>query len=274
MACINAVSFYEHRTIEQIGRVIHSAGFDTMEISRIPFFEKLITTATRRTFARWAESLGLNLHGFDAWVDFDPYEARSETLEGFRKAIDFAADLNLEQIITQDGPKHILMRGRSAAECLDALIPFFQEVADLAAQRRLKVLLEPHPDTLSMDDVFGLDLVDGIARENLGLVYDCCHYGVGQPDTYIQAIQKLGSRIYHVHFSDGDGRTYALHLPLGEGELDLQGILEALKDIGFHGTLTNDLYNYPLVEDGARRNAERIREIEHELGLQPRHPVA
>ena len=266
MARINAVSFYENRSIEQICQIVYNAGFDSMEVSRIPFFEKLVTPGTRKTFAGWARDLGLTLYGFDAWVDFDPYEARDKTLEDFGRAIDFAADLHLGQIITHDGQKH-LMRGRSPAECLSRLIPFFQEVADFAAQEQLKVVLEPHPDTLSMEDAFAVDLVDGIGRENVGLVYDCCHYGVGQPDAYVQAIEKLAHRIHHVHFSDGDRRTYALHLPLGEGELDLDAVLEALSAIGFRGTLTNDLYNYPLLEDGARRNAARIRQIENELGL-------
>lgn len=267
MARINAVSFYENRSIEEICRIILKTGFDSMEVSRIPFFEKLVTTGTRKTFAEWAQKLGLSMLGFDAWVDFDPYQAREKTLEGFKRAIDFAADLHLGQIITHDGHKQIT-QGRSPAECLKVLIPFFQEVADLAAQKELNVVLEPHPDTLSMDDAFAIDLVDGVERGNLGLVYDCCHYGVGQPDTYVQAIKKLSHRIYHLHFSDGDRKTYALHLPLGEGELDLDAIIEALQEIEFNGTLTNDLYNYPLLEEGARRNVERIREIEEILGLQ------
>lgn len=33
-------------------------------------------------------------------------------------------------------------------------------------------------------------------------------------------------------------------------------------------TLTNDLYNYPLLEEGAQRNLKRIREIEEILGLE------
>jgi sugar phosphate isomerase/epimerase len=90
---------------------------------------------------------------------------------------------------------------------------------------------------------------------------------VGQPETYVQAIYKLSHRIYHLHFSDGDRRTYALHLPLSEGELELDAIIEALKAIGFRGTLTNDLYNYPLLFDGALRNAARITEVEERLGL-------
>jgi sugar phosphate isomerase/epimerase len=267
MARVNAVSFYENRSIEEICRIIRETGFDSMEVSRIPFFEKLVTPGTRKSFAEWVKNLGLSLYGFDAWVDFDPYRARGKTLEGFKRAIDFAADLNLGQIITHDGQKHIT-QDRTPAECLKVLIPFFREVADLAAQKGLKVVLEPHPDTWSMDDAFAIDLVDGVGRENLGLVYDCCHYGVGQPNTYVRAIERLSHRIYHVHFSDGDRRTYALHLPPGEGELELDAIVEALKNVGFHGTLTNDLFNYPLVEEGARRSVERIREIEEYLGLQ------
>jgi hypothetical protein len=39
--------------------------------------------------------------------------------------------------------------------------------------------------------------------------------------------------------------------------------------VGFDGQLTNDLFNYPLLEDGARRNAPRIREVEARLGIAP-----
>lgn len=265
MARINAVSLHEHRTLEQICHLARGAGFDSLEVSRPPFFEKLTTRSTRRAFLRWARDRGLSLYGFDAWVDFDPYERWAETLEGFRRAIEFAADLELGQLLTQDGPKHLLMRGRTPSQCLEVLASFFQEVADLAAARSLKVVLEPHPDTLSMEDRFAIELIDRIARPNAGLVYDCCHYGVGQPHSYARAIEQLGARIHHVHFSDGDCRTYALHLPLGEGELDLQGIATALKEIGFKGTLTCDLYNYPLIEDGARRSAALVRRLEREL---------
>lgn len=264
MPRINAVSFYENRTLEEICRTILAAGFDSMEVSRIPFFEKLTTPGTRRAFAQWTRSLGLSLYGFDAWVKFDPYRAYDETLAGFDRAVDFAADLHLGQLITCEGPRP---PDKTAADCLRVLIRLFQTVADRAAAKNLRVVLEPHPDTLAMDDAVAIDLVDAIARPNLGLLYDCCHYGVGQPDTYVRAIEKLGRRIHHLHFSDGDRRTYALHLPLGEGDLDLNAIIDALRAIPFRGTLTNDLYNYPLLEAGAGHNAPLIREVEQKLRL-------
>jgi myo-inositol catabolism protein IolH len=268
MPRINAVSFHEHRSIEEICHIVRRAGFDSLEVSRIPFYEKLTTLGLRESFGEWSKEIGLSLYGFDAWVDYDPYESREETLQGFKRAIGFAADLDLGQIIAHDGQRH-LSRGRSPSDCLGILVPFFQEVADLAHEEGLKVLLEPHPDTMSMDDAFAKELIDGVGRANLGLVYDCCHYGVGQPDTYVQAIENLGQRIQHLHFSDGDRKTYALHLPLGEGDLDLEAIIEALLTVGFRGTITNDLYNYPLLEAGASRNVARMIQVEKRLGLAP-----
>jgi sugar phosphate isomerase/epimerase len=266
MARINAVSFHENPSIEAICHKICAAGFDSVELSRPPFYHQLTTSGTRAAFAAWLADLGLSMYGFDAWVDVDPYTAAATTLASFRDAIDFAADLDLGMIITHDGWRRIIGR-RQPSECLEILVPFFQRVADMADDAGLDVVLEPHPDTLTMDDRFAIDLVDGVARGNVGLLYDCCHYGVGQPDGYLQAIEQLGRRIRHVHLSDGDRTTYALHLPLGEGDLDLGAIVEALKAVGFHGTLTNDLYNYPLLEEGARRNVDRIRLVEQELQL-------
>lgn len=266
MARINAVSFHENPSIEAICRIVRQAGFDSIELSRPPFYNKLTTRGTRAAFAGWLAGSGLSMYGFDAWVEVEPYTAAAATLASFQAAIDFAADLDLGMMITHDGWQRTYA-DRKPGQCLEALIRFFRDIAEMADCAGIDVVLEPHPDTLTMDNSFAIDLIDGVGRDNLGLLYDCCHYGVGQPDAYVQAIERLGKRIRHVHFSDADRATYALHLPLGEGELDLEAIVESLKSVGFRGTLTNDLYNCPLLEHAARHNVERIRQIERELKL-------
>lgn len=268
MARINAVSFHEDPSLESICRKVRAAGFDSLELSRPPFFSKLITRGVRQRFADWAREQGLDLFGFDCWVEVDPYHAPRETLDGFRAAVEFAADLQLGLLISHD-PWRSVNGDRSPSECLRASLDLFGPVADLAAERSMLLVFEPHPDTLSMDNRWAIDFIDGLGRANVGLLYDCCHYGVGQPPTYVESIETLGRRIRHVHYADGDLRTYALHLPLGDGQIDLAAVTGALRRSGFAGTLTNDLYNYPLLEDGARRNVAGIRRVEAELGLAP-----
>jgi sugar phosphate isomerase/epimerase len=275
MPTINAVSFRQYPGIESICRLVREAGFDALELSRPHFYEQLTTDETRRRFADWAAELGLSLYGFDCWVEVEPYTAFEETLAEFGRAVDWAADLDLGMIISHD-PWNSVNGVRSPVECMTVNLELFSRVVDLCAAKELRLVFEPHPDTLSMRNSWAIDFIDSLAEGRpprcVGILYDCCHYGVGQPEAYAAAIGELGERIGHVHYSDGDRQTYALHLAPGDGNLNLEAVVAALESIAYQGTLTSDVFNNPMLEDCARRSAPRICEVERRLGIGSRRP--
>ena len=99
------------------------------------------------------------------------------------------------------------------------------------------------------------------------MVYDCCHFGVGLPD-----------RLYRRHpparpphpprpFLRQRQVSSELHYAPGTGCLDLSGIVAALKEIGFRGTMMLDLWLYPLPEEGSRIGVPYVAEVVRKLGL-------
>jgi len=70
-----------------------------------------------------------------------------------------------------------------------------------------------------------------------------------------------------VHFSDSDKVSSELHFAPGTGCLDLDGIVNALKQVGFHGTVMLDLWLYPLPEQGSRIGIPYVAMALKTLGL-------
>ena len=57
-------------------------------------------------------------------------------------------------------------------------------------------------------------------------------------------MEKFPDRIKHIHLHDnlgGDSQTDDLHLPVGKGAVDFEGIFSKLNQIGYDGTMTLEL---------------------------------
>jgi sugar phosphate isomerase/epimerase len=57
-----------------------------------------------------------------------------------------------------------------------------------------------------------------------------------------ELITAYGSRLRHVHLHDNKGGTYDLHAPLGTGTVDIPHCLRSLKQSGYDGTITLEVF--------------------------------
>jgi sugar phosphate isomerase/epimerase len=232
------------------------------------------TEMLRREFVKFAkEELGLEMGALNAVAEpyFQPFGTDRElkaTLEGLREDLDLALSLGVRDVTIWEG---VRPQGFSDAECEQQLLPrlieMFQSVIKFAKPHKARFLVEPHPFTVGMNDNFLIKLSDALDPAHFGVVYDFCHYGVGQPQDYVAAIHRLGRRIRHIHFSDTDQVTSELHYVPGTGKLDMQAILQAFKAIGYDGTLTLDLYGNPTPVHSARQSAPEVDRACQFLGL-------
>lgn len=87
----------------------------------------------------------------------------------------------------------------------------------------LKPLLEAVPEALMLLDV---------GHANLGADYNHSE----------ELLAHFGDRLGHVHVSDNRGGTDDMHLPLGVGNVNWVKIVRALKNVGYDGTITIEVF--------------------------------
>lgn len=250
--CGNSITFQDY-SVEEACQRLAAAGCNAVEMWP-PHLAGCRTPALLRQFRDFAAELGLELWGLNAvGADyFQPFGGQADydrTLAGLKEDVDYALELGVADVMVWEGLRPAT-GDMPDADLLAILVSLFREAIDYARPKGVRFTAEPHPFTLGMDNNFMKQLCDQLDRAHFGILFDFCHYGVGQPDGYVQAIYDLGPRIEHLHYSDTDGFTSELHYPPGKGVLDLQAMNQALVDIKFAGTSTLDMYGYPVPEQG------------------------
>ena len=78
---------------------------------------------------------------------------------------------------------------------------------------------------------------------DLGLHLDIGHCNLMTPcNTEGEILAAYHTRLKHVHLHDNRGGQLDLHLPLGVGNIDLDGAIGALKTSGYDGTIALEVF--------------------------------
>lgn len=248
-------------------------GHDALELWP-PQIETCRTPSLCRQLAEYIRSLGLKAIRLNAadrayFQTLGRGDDVGNVVAGLQADIDLAASLGMSQLLTWEGrcPAGAGRQDRYGW-LLDQTTRAFERAIAHGRRKGVSLSIEVHPYTVGIDLDWTIDLCDRLDDSAFGVTYDCCHFAVGLPDDYIAAVHKLARRIKHVHFCDSDRVTSELHFAPGAGCLDLDAIVEALRTVGFDGTMMLDLWLYPLPEHGSRVGVPYLRKVMDKLGLE------
>jgi sugar phosphate isomerase/epimerase len=165
----------------------------------------------------------------------------------------------------------------------------FGPILDAFEQVNVNFALEVHPTEIAFDIAStrrALKAVRGHRR--FGFNYDPSHLGYQGVD-YVKFLRVFGDRIYHAHMKDvwwghgdgevgvfgghtsfGDPSRYWDFRSLGHGDIDFEGVVVALNDIGYPGPLSVEWEDTRMDRvHGASEAAAFVRKIDF-----PRNAVA
>jgi sugar phosphate isomerase/epimerase len=193
-----------------------------------------------------------------SWIEPDS-NYRAIRIDHTMRALTLARELGAKCITTEPGGP--LEAGQSWSAALKLFVEMLKPVIEHAEKEGVLLLIEPEPGLLVETADQFLELMRHIDSPAVGLNFDIGHaYCVGdEPATTIPRVAKY---IRHFHLEDIAATRVHHHLVPGEGAIDFAATFRAIRQIGYDGWVTIELYPYVDDPDAAARTAlERVRSI-------------
>lgn len=259
-------------------RAAHDWGFRAFQFDHYggggpdpSYFAQLDVDAIRTTLEDCGVTLSLHHHDFD-FCSLPHFAARDDYARRFldylRNAVEFIAEVN-GHTVTFHPPQlnHAKDDGTiftDKALCERAIEGFREmvlELGDFAANKNVRVAMEaicfgdplPGGTAFRSQDQFDEFFRSADFPDSVGLLVDTSHFRYPGM-SLLGAIRQWSDRLYDIHADDVtdfvwvDRETYLakifhdVHLPIGHGILDFAAIVQTLKDVGYDGWLTLELY--------------------------------
>jgi len=187
----------------------------------------------------------------------DPGPAvRAAAIERVKAHIPFAARTHAVIIIGL--LRGIVKPGVDPGQAMEWLVEALQQCCATARPHGVRIALEPicrYETTLVNTVAQGLDLIQQVGADNLGLLLDTFHMNIEEP-VIEDSIRACGERILHFHVADSN-RQHP-----GAGHLDFASILNALSESGYDGFVSGEFMPLPDADTAAEQNLTYLRRLE------------
>lgn len=164
--------------------------------------------------------------------------ARNRSINVFKKTIETAAELEADTIVALCGYGTI---DEKDEDVWKRSVDSMRILGDMAEAYNIEMVLETSPReyTTTHTAKEAVRMIEEIGSPAVKGMIDTATLGFSK-ETMKQAVQDLGKYLRHVHVADGIPNG---HLILGEGELDIRGMLHELDEVNYQGMLSLEILN-------------------------------
>jgi sugar phosphate isomerase/epimerase len=188
----------------------------------------------------------------DLGSDYD-YIRHAWILEAIRE-IKIARKLGID-LINFHANINGMFYGQKRKIVLDNLVKSLREIVSQAKKYNVSVMLENVPLSNGVHSVHEFKyIIDNV--DMLFVHLDIPHaFTSGGMASIIEYINTFRDKIIHIHWHDNHGQKDE-HLPIGEGFIDHQIAVKALKEIDYDKTITLEVFTD---SDDAKLSADKLR---------------
>lgn len=234
------MNFPGRSVLKEIHRIAED-GFDFIDLTLEP---PAAWDVDGKDVGRLIGDLGLGCVGHTAWYLpiaslFD--DLRATARDTYRRGLDTFADAGVELVNVHPDQRVPLtsMDGVRAANA-EAIAGLVED----ASQRGITIMVENLDRLFSdVDDLAAIFDAVPDARFHLDVGHANLRLGKHEKNRTRSLLDAFGERLAHVHISDNRGGDQDLHLPLGAGTIDWKQVARQLRDAGYDGTVTLEVFS-------------------------------
>lgn len=214
---------------------------------------------------RWLDTEGLQRRaaevGLKGLTEVYASAIATDSVEAAERSVEDLL-LNVEASVKLKCPLVVFSGGKRTPGGLENTLAGLRKLLRLIADMPVKVALEPHVGSQFQNETDYEEIFGNITTEQLGITIDTGHFHEAGVD-WKALIRKYPDRIYNVHVKDHVGSQ---SVPIGQGEIDMPGLIRELRAINYRGPLAVELEvkdpeNLPLyVSDAYQYLSDLIRD--------------
>lgn len=182
-------------------------------------------------------------------------ETREQATRRVLAHIPFAAQVGAKLVIGL--VRGVIQPGVAEEQATEWMLEALAKCAHQAAASNVRLCLEPmnrYETDLVKSASEGLEVVDLVGADNLGLLLDTFHMNI-EEQSIVGAIRAAGKHLFHCHVADSN-RWHP-----GAGHINFGEILQALRTMDYRGYVSGEFLPLPDAGTAAERAILHLRSV-------------